>query len=134
MAKQASARTGTSEGPQTLLVPIISEHETAQEFSAVIIPFTTGELAQAAKRGKEAAKKWKEGRSLPSAWSMMNMAREIPAVRNYMLAKLGLGAHFNFNSPQGLDALARAVGLISSMPGPDGDSIRDLLSGKRGRE
>lgn len=133
MAKRATKPAGTNLAPQTNLVPIGDERDEALAFSAVIIPFSTGELARASKRTKEAAKGWKEARSLPSAWSMLNMAREIPAVRAYMLHKLGAGPHMQFNSPHGMNALANAVQALASMPGPEGDAIRALVSGKKGR-
>jgi hypothetical protein len=135
MVRRAITVQGTNLAPKTNLVPIGDERDEAQAFSAVIIPFSAGELAKAAKRTKEAAKGWKEGRSLPSAWSMLNMAREIPAVRSYMLAKLGAaGPHMQFNSPQAMDALAQAVHAIATMPGPDGDRLRAVMAGgKKGR-
>lgn len=129
MVRRASSVAGTNLVPQTNLVPIGDERDEAQAFSAIIIPFSAGELARAAKRTKEAAKGWKEGRSLPSAWSMLNMAREIPAVRNYMLAKLGAGSHVQFNSPQGMNALVEAVQVLANMPGKEGEAIRAALSG-----
>lgn len=74
---------------QKRLVPA-DEQQAAKSFSAVVIPFSAGELAQAAHRTKEAAKAWKAGRSLPSGWSLLNMAQDIPAVRNWMLGMLGV--------------------------------------------
>lgn len=121
---------GTNVAPQTNLAPLGDERDEAQEFSAKIIDFSAAELARAAKRTKEAAKGWKEGRSLPSTWSMLNMARTIKPARDYMLAKLGAGPHMNFNSPQGIDALVKAVSVLSSMPGPEGDAIRAILTGQ----
>lgn len=120
---------GTNLSPQKIVVPI-TERDAAQEFSAVIIPFTAGELAQAAKRSKEAAKAWKEGRSLPSGWSLLNMAQEIPEVRNWMLAKLGVGARVGFDSPEAVGAIAAAVQAVASMPGPSGDAVRAILARK----
>jgi hypothetical protein len=128
MVRQATKRNGTTGAPSTTSVPV-NERDAALEFSAVIIPFSYGELASASKRGKEAAKKWKEGRSLPSAWSMLNMARDIPAVRAWMMAKLGDTPHMQFNSAQGIDVLARAMQSLAHLPGPDGDAIRALMQG-----
>lgn len=126
MVRQATEERATSLALQKNIVPV-TERDAAQEFSAVIIQFSSGELAQAAKRSKEAAKAWKEGRSLPTAWSMLNMAREIPAVRNWMLAKLG--ADPQFNSPEMLSVLVGAVQTVAAMPGMDGDRLRALIAG-----
>lgn len=136
MRSRATSSEGTNLVPKTNLVPIGDERDEALAFSAIVIPFSAGELAKAAKRSKEAAKGWKEGRSLPSAWSLMNMAQQIPAVRNYMLARLGVGVRGQgINSPQGMNALAEAIVHLADMPGPDGDKLRALLAqgGRRPR-
>lgn len=120
---------GTTVGFPTTVVPS-NDHEAALEFSAVIIPFSTGELAQAGKRTKDAAKKWKEGRSMPSALSLLNMAREIPAVRAWTIAKLGANQPPEFmNSPAVLTAMMAALHQVSKQDGPDGDAVRALMRG-----
>jgi hypothetical protein len=106
------------------------ERDEAQAFAAVVIDISPRLLAKAAKRTTEAAKGWKGGRSLPSTWSMLNMARKIPKVREYMLLKLGAGPHMQFNSPQGMSALVEAVQMIANLPGPEGDALRALLQGR----
>ncbi len=116
----------TSPVPQTSPVPV-NEKAAALEFSAIIIPFSAGELAQAGKRTKEAAKAWKAGRSMPSAWSLINMAQEIPTVREWMFAKLG--GKPEFASPQVMTVMMAALHQVSKQTGPDGDAVRALLSG-----
>lgn len=92
----------------------------------MILPFTVGQLAQASGRTKEAAKKWKEGRSLPSAWSMLNMAQTIPAVRDWVISRVGNDSHPH--SPQTISAVVEAVMMVANAPGPDGDAVRSILS------
>lgn len=121
---------GTKLVPPTNVVALGDERDEAQAFACVVVDFDAAVLARAAKRTKEAARGWKEGRSLPSTWSMLNMARTMKPVRDYMLAKLGAGPAIQFNSPQGMDALVQAVHLLANTPGPEGEAIRALLSGK----
>lgn len=122
-APRATSALGKSLVGKNRFVPA-TERDAAQEFAAVILNFSRGELANAAKRTKDAAKAWKEGRALPSGWSLLNMAKEIPAVRNWML---GTGADTEFESPQVLNAIVGAVQTLANMPGRDGDAARLML-------
>lgn len=126
MAKIATLRRGTNLVPPKSLVPI-TEQDAAKAFSAVILKFSAGELAQTSKRSKEAAKAWKEGRSLPSSWSLLNMAQDIPAVRNWVLGMLGAGAETEAPPPEVLNALLGGLHAVASIPGPDGAAARAVL-------
>lgn len=118
----------TSLSPSRSLVPA-NENDTAKEFQAVIIEFSVGDLAHAAKRSKDAAKAWKAGRSLPSAWSLFNMAQEIKPVRNWMMAKLNVREAPEFLTDQVMGAMIGALHQVSQQSGPDGDAVRRILSG-----
>lgn len=115
--------------PQKTFVPI-TENAAAKEFSAVILEFSSGELARAAQRTKEAAKSWKKGRSLPSVWSLMNMAQEIPAVKAWMCAKLGVQAAPEFLDDRVMTAMMAALHQVAQQNGPDGEAVRALLGAK----
>lgn len=117
-------QTATIIGPQTMILPA-NDREAAEEFSAVIIPYSVGEVAQAAKRGKDAAKKWKSGKAMPCGLALMHMARRLPAVRNYMLAKMGPA--FQHDSPQSMSMAVLAFQTLLSQPGPEGDALRAMI-------
>lgn len=127
MVRQAIGRTGKHVVPKTYVVPA-DEHEAAMEFSAVILPFSRGELARAGHRGKDAAKRWKAGQVLPSAWAMMHLARNIPEVRAWMAAKMGISAPPEFLSPQAMTTAMAAMYQVAHQTGPDGDAVRAFLS------
>src|SRR5262249_23529744 len=78
--------------------PIFSEVEAAKQFSAVILNFSTGDLAQATRRSKETAKCWKAGRAFPNGVSLMALVREFPEIRAWVRARTG-----EFDDPRSLD-------------------------------
>lgn len=127
----ATKRAGTHVVPKTYVVPE-NENEAAKAFSCVLIPFTRGELARAGKRGKDAAKRWKDGEVLPSLWTALNMAQEIPAVRNWMLGMLGVTDSRDAVPPDAANALYGGLLFVAQIPGPDGAQARALLA-KMGR-
>lgn len=127
MERSATKRTGTHVVPQTYVVPT-NEHEAAKAFSCVLLPFTRGELARAGKRGKDAAKRWKDGEVLPSFWTALNMAQEIPAVRNWMLGMLGVTDAREAVPPDAANALLGGLHFVAAIPGPDGAQARALLA------
>lgn len=126
MERRAINMGATTVVPATTVMPAC-ERDAAQEFSAVILPFSRGELARAANRTKDAARKWKEGIALPNAYTMLMLGRKIPAVRNWMASKLNLDQPL-FASPQALDVLMAALYQVAHQPGPDGDAVRALLA------
>ena len=110
----------------------VGDRDVAERFSALVVPFSAGDLARAAHRTKAAAKGWKDASRAPSLASVINMARQIPAVRQWLYAaidKSGDGAQFDMESPRFLASLIGAVHKLSQMPGPDGDAVRAALSG-----
>lgn len=129
--RNTTRRTATHVVPQTHVVPE-NEHDAAKAFSCVIVPFSRGELARAGKRGKDAAKRWKDGEVLPSLWTALNMAQEIPAVRNWMLGMLGITDARDAVPPDAANALLGGLQFVAQIPGPDGAQARALLA-KMGR-
>lgn len=136
MGRQAIRRERTSPVPQKIVVPIARDDrcEAAAEFSAVILPFSVGELSQAARGTKEAAKKWKQGRSLPSAWSLLTMGRQIPEVRVWAMTKLGVPGdgltfeeHLQHMTPRAFQALMAAAYQVMHQQNPDGQEVRAAM-------
>lgn len=137
MVRQAIAKRGTTVVPWTPVVPV-NDDEAKKEFAAVILNISRGQLAKAAKRGKDAAKRWQEGTRLPSMLTILNMAQPgdagIPVVRNYVLTKLGINPamlsaaeQISFQTPQMMEAAIAAVYQVMHQPGPDGDAVRAAL-------
>lgn len=88
----------------------VSDREAAEKFSATIIAFSAGDLAKAAHRTKAAAKGWKDASRAPSAASLINLAREIPAVKKWLLSEIDLGRTSEFDGdPRNIDAIVRAT-------------------------
>lgn len=88
MPRRATKLTGVNFTPHNFS-PIFSEAEAAKEFSAVIVPFSTGELALATKRSKDTAKCWKRGRAFPNGVSLMALVHEFPEIRAWVKSKTG---------------------------------------------
>lgn len=124
--KTATKRTGTTVGPSTTVVPITDKIAMTAAFSAVVLPFENGELAQWGKCGKEAAKKWKAARSLPSFWTMANLARENPVIRDWVLARLNVNP--DFNSPQFMTMAASAMYQLAHQRDEAGEAMRELIA------
>lgn len=117
---------GTTVVPRQTVVPT-SGKEAAEQLACVILQFETGQVSQATKRTKDAVKKWKEGRSMPSAWSLLLMARNIPAVNAWVQAIIG-GGDTDFLAPQ-LQAAAHAA-LYQAVHdgGPGGEAFREEVA------
>lgn len=130
--RNARRPAGTHVVPRTYVVPD-NEHDAAKAFSCVLLPFSRGELARAGKRGKDAAKRWKDGEVLPSTWTILNMAQEIPAVRNWMLGMLGVTDSRDAVPPDAVNALYGGLQFVAAIPGPDGAQARALLAKMKGQ-
>lgn len=109
--RSAINRGGTTVLPPTTVLPAC-EREAAKAFSALVIPFSRGELASAAMRTKDAAKKWKDGTALPNGYTMLMLGREIPAVRNWMLGMLGVTDHNDHIPADVRKVVAEALRII----------------------
>lgn len=66
-----------------------SPRDAAKEFSAVILPFSVGELATAANTSKETAKCWKNGRAFPSGTKLLALMAEFSHVQSWADSKTG---------------------------------------------
>lgn len=66
----------------------MTEEEAARKFSALVLPYSKGDLATAACRTKEAAKHWKDGTRAPNSSSLINICRRIPRIREWVLSEM----------------------------------------------
>lgn len=122
--RTSTARTAANVAGRTN-VAALTNHVAAQDFSAIVIPFSAADLAKAAKRTKAAAKGWKDGSRCPDTPSMINMARTLPSVRDLVISWIddGLPAA-RANS---VDAITAALRQLAKSDGAEGQAIRALL-------
>ena len=87
-------------------VPIITETDIAEGVRDAVIQFSAKDLARLTRKSVEAAKAWKSGdRTLNSA-QLINLARQIPSVKKWLLREIN-GAEFE--SDEFLTKLAAEV-------------------------
>lgn len=132
MRRIATKRGGTTVLPPTTVMPTC-ERAAAKAFSALVIPFSRGELATAAMRTKDAAKKWKDGTALPNGYTMLMLGREIPAVRNWMLGMLGLTDERDEVPEDAQEVLWEGIDFVAAIPGPRGAKARAMQAKRRKR-
>lgn len=70
--------------------PLKTSQEAAKEFSAVIIDFSSGELAQATGKSKETAKCWKRGRAFPDGMNLKMLEAAFPKIRAWSDWRFGV--------------------------------------------
>lgn len=117
---------GTNVRPRTNFVPL-TDREAARKFSALVISFPAGDLAQAAARTKDSAKGWKKARAMPSGASLINMARAIPTVYAWLQEEIEHGGDPLFESDRALTGTVERLIALSSKPGKRGDAARKAL-------
>ena len=86
----------------------MTEPEGAEDLAPVLDDFEEGQLAQATNRSKETARLWKMGVRFPNGASLINLARNVPAVRAWLLQQIGSEAE-EFDDEQ---VLARFMNLL----------------------
>lgn len=87
----------------------VCERDVAESFACAVAHFDAAQLAKAAVRTKETARQWKEGIKAPNSASLINMARKIPAVDQWLKHQIGRYEEFDFESPQKLAAIVAAA-------------------------
>lgn len=96
----------------------LTDRDAADLFQPVVLKIDTGRLAQAAHRSKDAAKRWKQGRQCPSGASLINMARSLPAVQQWLAEESGYGNRAA--QAQSADEIKRAIYALAAQQGSDG--------------
>lgn len=109
MGRGATARKGATVARGATATPILIGRDAVNAFTALIIPFSAGDLAQAAHVSKQTAKCWKNGRSIPSSDRLMLLGRNLPPVRAWVQKQMMAGGETEFDSPERLDQIARAL-------------------------
>lgn len=97
----------------------VSDRDAAERFSLITVEFSAGDLAKAARRTKAAAKGWKDASRAPGLASVINMARQLPTIRAWLMQEIDAGG-------DGLDVVS-ALQSVANSPGPEGDAIRAIL-------
>ena len=92
----------------TVVSPItggaLTDHDVAERFSARIVGYTPAQLAKAARCTKEGAKHWVDGSRCPSLPKILEMARTMPAVKEWLASEVG-----GFESTETISQLLRAL-------------------------
>lgn len=117
---------GTAFVPQQILPPKITDREAAERFSAVILPYTAKQLANAAGRTVEAAKEWIAGSRMPSGASLINMARALPCVLKWINEEAQAGHRAAMARSD--DSVVSALRKLKDATGPEGDAVRAILN------
>lgn len=86
-------------------VPKITEADVAEGIRSSVVPFSAKDLAHATGKSVEAAKAWKSGERTLNSAQLINLARQIPAVRKWLLYELGEAAELG--SPEYIDRVVR---------------------------
>lgn len=86
----------------------ISEAEAAQRFASVVLPFSTKQLQRASDKTTDAVRSWKCERRCPHLASVINLARELPAVKAWLYSEIESGGP-EFDDPHTVNAVMRAI-------------------------
>jgi hypothetical protein len=122
MPRHATKLQGENFSPSKNFSPVfspMSEVDAAQEFAAVILPFSVGELATATNRSKETAKCWKLGRAFPNGVSLMALVAEFPAIRAWAHERTG-----GFDSSQSLGTMFALLEKVMASDTAEGRAMR----------
>ena len=107
---------------RTNIVPRIDQDEARQRFSAIVLSFPAKHLALASGASVDAAKQWKAGQRFPHGAALINLARAIPAINDWLAAETRPSV-----SMQDPNALHAAMTMLAAAPGREGDAARAYL-------
>jgi hypothetical protein len=118
-ATKAIAVRGANVAARTNVAAPLSDRDAAERFSLITVEFSSGDLARAARRTKAAAKGWKDASRAPGLASIINIARALPSVRQWLIAEIDAGRS-DHDVVGALKALARQSGT-------EGDVARAMV-------
>lgn len=101
----------------------LTDRETASRFSERTAAYSAAELARAAHRTKSAAKGWKatsDNLRAPSLSSVLNMARSLPCVRDWLLEEI--------EGPGSIEGIVRALYAIAVGNGPEAEIAQNVIA------
>lgn len=110
-----------------VMAPAMSEDEAAKEFSALVIEYTRGDLAQASERTKEAAKHWKAGTRAPNCSSLITMGRRNSRIRDWVIAQMDVDLPPSVDAPNSHQDDRAQLQMLASQPGQEGAMARAML-------
>lgn len=121
MANAIAQRSSQQLAQTTVGKKIFSDHELGEEFSALIIDYTPRQLAKFSGCTIEGARHWPTGRRRPGLAVAINIAQHIPAVAEWIIAKIG---HTRAAQANSYDAWLAGLYAIAAGHGPDAMKAR----------
>ena len=118
----SAKKLGTTVVPATTVVPI-TDDEFKEAIAAKVLHISTGRLAKATQRTKDAAKLWKSGERVPNAPTLINLARNLPAIREWVVEQCGGETNQNAAS-----VIGSAVLKLAAQNTPEGEAARQILA------
>lgn len=71
---------------------LMREHEAKEALQLAVQEIPNSELVRVTGVTEEAVRLWKSGRRCPNAASLVNLARGLPAIRDWLLSEIEQGA------------------------------------------
>lgn len=130
VSKAIAVRGDDNRTPTTIVGKYFTRLEAREELSAAVHVFTPRQLVKAAGCSVDAAKSWIAGTRTPSLDSIINMARSLPIVQQWLAEKCGWRAA----DAMSIDAVIRWAREYRKAPGMDGDVARAVLRAVAGDE
>lgn len=112
----------------TTVVPITNK-QLGERVTAAILPFRHQEVADAANRTTEAVKKWRPGLCCPDSASLLNMGRNIPAIKWLIYEELERGTPEGIITPRFITEARQLLTEIAARNGEHSDKAREILFG-----
>jgi hypothetical protein len=143
MRTTTSRRRRSTFVPQTTVVPglrqpaaqnpaRVTEEEVAKNFAEVVTRFSKDDLAAVSGRTPEAAKHWKAASRAPNSSSLINMARQLPIVRDWLISEIDVDLPAGENPADTVNTVITGLQLAANLPGQEGVMARMLLSKLQG--
>lgn len=105
----------------------MTEEQAAEEFSALVLPYSRGDLAQLSGRTKEAAKHWKAGSRAPNCSSLISMGRRNPRIRDWVIAQMDAEVQGGADEARAEQEMRAQLQMTAQMPGQEGAMARAML-------
>lgn len=106
---------------------VFSDEEIRDEISAIVLPFSAGQLATASGRTKEQAKKVKQGYTAPNAATLINWACNIPVVNDWLMAKIAANGTRPETNPQMLVEVLTQLRRMSETDTTEGRALKQIF-------
>lgn len=124
---QTNGRPARRTSVPVIAAPIMTEDQAAEEFSALVLPFSRGDLAQLSGRTKEAAKHWKAGSRAPNCSSLITMGRRNLRIKEWVIAQMDAEVQGGCDDAQADQDMRAQLQMTAQMPGQEGAMARAML-------